>query len=47
MMLMKRKMKISVFTALAATLLLLVTEVFAGHHGEKQADIVDALVLLN
>ena len=47
MMLMKRKMNISVFTALAAALLLLATEVFAGHHGENQADIVHALILLN
>jgi hypothetical protein len=47
MMPMKRKMNISVFTALAAALLLLATEVFAGHHGENQADIVDALILPN
>jgi len=43
-MLLKRKTNISVFTALAAALLLLTTDVLAGHHGEKQADIVDTAV---
>ena len=43
-MLLKRKMNISVYTALAAALLLLATDVFVGHPGEKQADIVDTAV---
>jgi hypothetical protein len=46
-MLLKRKTNISVCAALAAALILLATEVFAGHHGEKQAGIVDALILPN
>ena len=40
-MLLKRKTNISVFTALVAALLLLTTDVLAGHHGGKQIDIVD------
>ena len=43
-MIMKRKRKISIFAALAAALLLLATETFAGNHGEKQSDIVDTAV---
>ena len=43
-MLLKRKLNISIFTAFAAALLLLVTDAFAGNYGEKQADIVDTAV---
>ena len=43
-MLLKRKVNISVFTALAAALLLLAADVFAGQHGEKQAGIADTSV---
>lgn len=41
---LKRKMNLSVFTAFAAALLLLATDVFAGNYGKKQADIVDTAV---
>ena len=37
-MLMKRKMNISIITAFAAALLLLATDVFAGDYGQKQSD---------
>ena len=37
-MLMKRKMNFSIFTAFAAALLLLATDVFAGDYGQKQSD---------
>ena len=37
-MLMKRRMNISIFTAFAAALLLLATDVFAGDYGQKQSD---------
>jgi uncharacterized surface protein with fasciclin (FAS1) repeats len=43
-MILKRKMNISIFTALAATLVLLATDVFAGNYGKKQSDIVDTAV---
>lgn len=43
-MLMKRKMNISIFTAFAAALILMATDVFAGNYGKKQADIVDTAV---
>jgi len=41
---LKRKMNLSVFTAFAAALLLLATDVYAGNYGKKQADIVDTAV---
>lgn len=44
LMLMKRKMNISIFTAFAAALILMATDVFAGNYGKKQADIVDTAV---
>ena len=43
-MLLKRKTNISIFTALAAALILLTTDVFAGNYEKKQADIVDTAV---
>lgn len=43
-MLMKRKMNISIFAALAAALILLATDVFAGNYAKKQDDIVDTAV---
>jgi uncharacterized surface protein with fasciclin (FAS1) repeats len=43
-MLMKRKLNISILTALAAALLLLATDVFSGNYAKKQADIVDTAV---
>lgn len=43
-MIMKRKRKISIITALAAALVLLATETFAGSYGKKQSDIVDTAV---
>ena len=43
-MIMKRKINVSIFTALAAALLLLATDIFAGGYGKKQADIVDTAV---
>jgi uncharacterized surface protein with fasciclin (FAS1) repeats len=43
-MIMKRTRKISIFTALAAALVLLATETFAGGYGKKQSDIVDTAV---
>ena len=43
-MLLKRKLNISIFTAFAAALLLLITDVYAGNYGKKQADIVDTAV---
>lgn len=43
-MFLKRKTNISIFTALAAALILLATDVFAGNYGKKQADIVDTAV---
>lgn len=43
-MIMKRKLNISIFTALAAALVLLVTDVYAGNYGKKQSDIVDTAV---
>ena len=39
-MLMKRKLNISIYTAFAAALLLLATDVFAGDYGKKQSDTV-------
>jgi uncharacterized surface protein with fasciclin (FAS1) repeats len=43
-MIMKRKLNISMLTALAAALLLLATDVFSGNYAKKQADIVDTAV---
>ena len=43
-MLLKRKLNISIFTAFAAALLLLITDVYAGNYGKKQSDIVDTAV---
>ena len=43
-MLLKRKLNISIFSAFAAALLLLITDVYAGNYGKKQADIVDTAV---
>ena len=43
-MLLKRKLNISIFTAFAAALLLLATDVFAGNYGKKESDIVDTAV---
>jgi uncharacterized surface protein with fasciclin (FAS1) repeats len=43
-MIMKRKLNISIFTAFAAALVLLVTDVYAGNYGKKQSDIVDTAV---
>jgi uncharacterized surface protein with fasciclin (FAS1) repeats len=43
-MLLVTKLNISLFTALLAALCLFVTDVYAGHHGKKQADIVDTAV---
>jgi len=43
-MLMKRKLNISIFTAFAAALLLLATDVFAGNYSKKESDIVDTAV---
>jgi uncharacterized surface protein with fasciclin (FAS1) repeats len=43
-MIMKRKRNISIYTALAAALLLMATDIFAGGYGKKQADIVDTAV---
>jgi uncharacterized surface protein with fasciclin (FAS1) repeats len=40
----KYKLNISVFTAFAAALLLLATNVYAGSYGKKQSDIVDTAV---
>jgi len=41
---MKRNLNISSFTALAAALLLLISDAYAGNYGKKQADIVDTAV---
>ncbi len=41
---LKYNLNISIFTAFAAALALLVTDVYAGHHGKKQSDIVDTAV---
>jgi uncharacterized surface protein with fasciclin (FAS1) repeats len=43
-MIRKRRFSISSITALAAALLLLVTDVYAGSYGKKQSDIVDTAV---
>jgi len=43
-MIMKRKRNISIFTALAAAMLLLATETFAGNYGKQQSDIVDTAI---
>jgi len=43
-MIMRRKRNISIYIALAAALLLLATETFAGNYGKKQSDIVDTAV---
>ena len=43
-MIMKRKHNISIFTALAAALMLLATDAFGGSYGKKQKDIVDTAV---
>jgi len=43
-MIMRRKRKISIYIALAAALVLLATETFAGNYGKKQSDIVDTAV---
>jgi uncharacterized surface protein with fasciclin (FAS1) repeats len=43
-MIRKRTFSISSITALAAALLLLVTDVYAGNYGKKQSDIVDTAV---
>ena len=43
-MLLKRKLNISIFSAFAAALLLLITDVYAGNYGKKQSDIVDTAV---
>lgn len=40
----KRKLNVSVYTAVATALLLLATEVLAGNYGKKQSDIVDTAV---
>ena len=43
-MLLKRKLNISIFSAFAAALLLMITDVYAGNYGKKQSDIVDTAV---
>lgn len=43
-MFLKRKLNISIYTALAAAMMLLVTDLYAGNYGEKQSDIVDTAV---
>lgn len=43
-MILKRKLNISIFTAFAAALVLLVTDVYAGNYAKKQSDIVDTAV---
>ena len=43
-MLMKRKLNVSIFAAFAAALLLLATDLLAGSYGKKQSDIVDTAV---
>jgi len=43
-MFLKRKLISSTYIALAAALLLLVTDAYAGNYGKKQADIVDTAV---
>ena len=43
-MIIKRKRNISIFTALAAALVLMATETFAGSYGKQQSDIVDTAV---
>ena len=43
-MIMKRKRNISIFTALAAALVLMATETFAGSYGKQQSDIVDTAI---
>lgn len=40
----KRNLSISTFTAVAAALLLIVTDAYAGGYGKKKADIVDTAV---
>jgi hypothetical protein len=40
----KYKLNISIFTGFTAALVLLATNVYAGHHGKKQSDIVDTAV---
>lgn len=40
----KYNLNISVFSAFAAALALLATDVYAGHHGKKRSDIVDTAV---
>ncbi len=41
---LKYKLNLSIYTALAAALVLLVTDVYAGNYGKKQSDIVDTAV---
>lgn len=41
---LKYKLNISIYTALAAALVLLVTDVYAGNYAKKQSDIVDTAV---
>ena len=43
-MILKRRLKISNFIAVAALLALMVTDVYGGSYGKKQADIVDTAV---
>ena len=43
-MLMKRKLNISIYSALTAALILLATDIFAGNYDKKQSDIVDTAV---
>jgi len=43
-MLMKRKLNIPAFTAVAAAFLLLITNAYAGNYGKKQSDLVDTAV---
>lgn len=43
-MILKRKLNVSIFVALAAALVLLATDVLAGNYGKKQSDIVDTAV---
>ena len=44
-MLMKRRVRVSTFTAFAAALLLLVTDAYAGCPGETPSDNVDTVML--
>jgi uncharacterized surface protein with fasciclin (FAS1) repeats len=41
---LKYKLNLSIYTALAAALVLLVTDVYAGNYAKKQSDIVDTAV---